>query len=133
MLRARERLHRSSPRERAETQRPPSPPLARYAYDWHAWVCVQRPAVVHGTMVRGRLEKSVRRDETRLQASLAAERAGRVLEDVVELGSDLRSEPAVGDTDRVVPLLLGADPHAAVARDALLVVAQDERVFVFRV
>src|SRR5690606_9591537 len=58
--------------------------------------------------------------------ALAAERAGRVVEQRIELGGDLRVEAAVRDADRVIPLPLGADAHAAVARDAQIVVAQDE-------
>ncbi len=64
--------------------------------------------------------------------TLSAERARRVLEEAAELRRDLRVEAAVHHGDRVVALLLGADAHAAVARDAVLVVAQDERVVVVR-
>src|SRR5690606_19925335 len=62
--------------------------------------------------------------------ALPAEGARRLLERAVELGGDLRGEAAALDADRVVALLLGAHANAAVARDALVVVAKDERIVV---
>ena len=51
-------------------------------------------------------------------------------QEAAELGRDLGFEPAVPDADGVVALLLGADPDTAVAGDTVVVVPEDERVFV---
>ena len=76
-----------------------------------------------------RLEVAERAGRTGLDA-LPAKGARRVLEEAAELGGDLRVEAPVHDRDRVVALLLGADAHAAVAGDAVVVVALDEGVVV---
>ena len=65
--------------------------------------------------------------------ALAAEGAVGVAQVVVELGRDLGLETAVRDGDGVVAFLLGADSHAAVAGDALFVVAEDEGVGVLEI
>jgi hypothetical protein len=65
--------------------------------------------------------------------ALAAEGAVGVAQVVVELGRDLGVEAAVRDGDGVVAFLLGTDSHAAVAGDALLVVAEDEGIGVLEV
>lgn len=65
--------------------------------------------------------------------ALAAESAVGVAEVVVELGGDLGVETTVRDGDGVVAFLLGADADAAVAGDALFVIAEDEGVGVLKV
>ena len=62
--------------------------------------------------------------------ALAAKGAGRILEQAIELRGDLLVEAAPHGGDGVVAFLLGADADAAVARDAQVVVAQDEGVVV---
>ncbi len=64
--------------------------------------------------------------------ALAAEGAGRVLEDPVELHGDAGVEAPVRHGDGVVPFLLGAHPDAPVAGDAVVVVPQNEGVRVIR-
>ena len=62
--------------------------------------------------------------------ALAAEGAGRIPEQAIELRGDLLVEAAPHRGNGVVAFLLGADADAAVARDAQVVVAQDEGVVV---
>ena len=62
--------------------------------------------------------------------ALPAERTGRVFQQTVELGYNLRLEAAVHHADGVVSLLLGAYAHATVAGDALVVVPQQKRIVV---
>jgi len=65
--------------------------------------------------------------------ALATEGAVGVAKVVVELGRDLGVEATVGDGDSVVAFLLRADADAAVAGDALFVVAEDEGVRILEV
>ena len=65
--------------------------------------------------------------------ALAAEGAVGVTEVIAELGGDLGLEAAIGNGDGVVSFLLGADSNAAVAGDALLVVAEDKRIEVLEI
>ena len=62
--------------------------------------------------------------------ALPAERARGVAEHPVELRDDLCVEATIHDVDGVVALLLGTDPHTAVAGDAEVIVPQDERIVV---
>ena len=62
--------------------------------------------------------------------ALAAEGAVGVAKVDVVAGDDLGAEPAAHHADSVVTLLLGADADAAVAGNAVVVIAEDEGVFV---
>ena len=64
--------------------------------------------------------------------TLAAERALRILQDPVELHRDPGFEPPIPDGDGEVPLLLGADPHAPITGDAVVVVPQYEGIRIIR-
>ena len=62
--------------------------------------------------------------------ALSAEGAVGVAQVVIELGDDLGVEPAVHHVDGVVAFALGADADAAVAGNAVVVVAEDKRILV---
>jgi hypothetical protein len=105
---------------------------ARHDVDRAAYAAIRadrarRLGLARDALVAERLQVSERSGGAHLDA-LSTERARRLPERPVELRRDLRIESAVHDTDRVVALLFGAHAHAPVARDAVLVVPQDERV-----
>ena len=65
--------------------------------------------------------------------ALSTEGAVGIAKVVIELGNDLGVKPAIFHIDGVIAFLLGADANTAVAGYAIVVVAQDERIFVVRI
>src|SRR4030095_5642556 len=62
--------------------------------------------------------------------ALATERTRGLLEFAIELRRDLSRETAVHYADGVIALLFGAHAHAAITRDAEIVIPQNERIVV---